>query len=406
MNRSLDPQRRPRHQITLAAALATAVALVGLGAYLRQQRSETLPSQYGRRVGGEAPRSVNGTFVFGEMFRQRGWRVTSHDRLSPALDRYDALVWVPDDFRPPSVATRTFLEDWLASQPGRTVIYVGRDYDSAWRYWTRIAADAPPKVAEEIRRRRAAALADWEKRRSRMPANADAGWFHLTRDAPPHEVHRLTGPWAEGIDARQLELFHASRLAPPTPDQGSSTLPAANPHWEVLLADGDQPWVIQVTDPAWPNSRLLLVANGALVLNYPLAFAENRKLAGRLIEVCGSPARVAFIESGPGGPTIASGTPPPAAGWTWLTVWPLNMILLHLVALGLVAVLAKAPRFGRARELPAPPLADFSRHVAALGLLLARSGDRQYAAQRLAQYHQTADRSLHPRLRTRPPGSG
>jgi hypothetical protein len=374
------------------------------GAYLRRPHEEKLSNLYGRRVGGEASRSVNGTFVFAEMFRQRGWRVASHDRLSPALDRYDALVWVPDDFNPPAEPARTFLEDWLASRSGRTVLYVGRDYDSVWRYWTRIAAGAPPPMAEEIRRRQAAALAEWEDRRSQMPANADARWFRIQRDAAPQEVCNLTGPWAFEIDVGRAELYLASRLAPPAPEKTAPTPPSPALEWEVLLAEADQPLVIKVTSQAWPGSTLLVLANGSLMLNYPLVFTENRKLAGRLIEACGPPGRVAFLETGPEGPKVATGTPPPAPGWTWLSVWPLNLILLHLAALGLVAVLAGAPQFGRARELPAPPLADFGRHVAALGLLLARSKDRQYAAQRLAQYHQTAQR--HPQHRFRPPDPG
>lgn len=403
MNRFLDNLRIPRRPMALAAAAALAVGLVGFGAYLRRQREEKLPSLYGRRVGGDASRSVNGTFVFGEMFRQRGWCVASHDRLSPALDRYDALVWIPDDFHPPSEEVRAFFEDWLASQSGRTVLYVGRDYDSAWRYWTQVAAGAPPQTAEEIRRRRAAALAEWEVQRSQMPASAEAGWFRLKRDAQPHEVHNLTGPWAAGLDARQAELYLASRLTVPAVDETARTSPSPDLDWEILLADGDQPLVIMVTHPAWSGSALLVLANGSLVLNFPLTFPTNRQLAGRLIEACGSPGRVAFVESGPGGPTIASG-PPPSPGWAWLSVWPLNLILVHLAALGLLAVLAGAPQFGHPRELPAPPLADFGRHVAALGMLLARSQDRQYAAQRLTHYHQTAERSRQQRFGAPPPG--
>lgn len=404
MNRFLDRLGNPRRRLALTVALAMAVVLTGLGAYLRRQRGETLPSQYGRRVGGQASRSVNGTFVFGEMFRQRGWRVASHDRFSPALDRYDTLVWVPDDFGPPAASAQTFLEDWLASQPGRTVLYVGRDYDGAWRYWTRVAAGAPPAVAEEVRRRRAAALAEWEAQRSKMPANGNARWFRIQRDAPPHEVRSLTGPWATGIDPRAAELYLASQLAAPVEEDAAGKPPSPTASWEVLLAEGDQPLVVKVTHPTWAGSTLLVVANGSLVLNLPLAFAENRKLAGRLIEACGPPGRVAFVESGPGGPAIASGMPPPPAGWTWLLVWPLNLILLQLVALGLVAVLAQAPQFGRPRELPAPPLADFGRHVAAMGVLLARSRDRQYAAQRLAQYRQMAERYEPKRVNALPLG--
>lgn len=402
MNRA--PERRWMTGRRMALAVVLAAAALGLllgGAYLRQQPEQPLSSQYGRRLGREAARSVNGTFVLGELFRQRGWRVASFDRFSPALDRFDALVWVPDDFDPPPPRVQAFLEDWLASRPGRTVLYVGRDYDAAWRYWTRIAPQTPSHALPEVRRRRAQALAAWEQRRSTSPPYAITPWFMLHRDAAPQEATTLSGPWADGLDPRQAELYLASRLTPPAAGgapaesvRQSRGYEAGRESWEyeVLLAAEDQPLVFRVTHPDWIDSKLLVVTNGSLVLNFPLAFPTNRVLAGRLIEACGPPDRVAFVESGPEGPKITSSTPPAARGWTLLAVWPLNLILLHLMALGFLAVLARAPLFGRPRELPAPPLADFGRHVEALGLLLARTRDRQYARQRLAQYRQTADR--------------
>jgi hypothetical protein len=75
-----------------------------------------------------------------------------------------------------------------------------------------------------------------------------------------------------------------------------------------------------------------------------------------------------------------------------LKVWPLNAILLHLTILGIVFCLARSPIFGRPRELPPDSPADFGKHVAALGRLLARTKDRNYAHSRLAQYRQFADR--------------
>ena len=52
----------------------------------------------------------------------------------------------------------------------------------------------------------------------------------------------------------------------------------------------------------------------------------------------------------------------------------------------------QADRFGRPRELPADSPADFGKHVAALGKLLAQAGDRNYAQARIAQYRQLAER--------------
>jgi hypothetical protein len=62
------------------------------------------------------------------------------------------------------------------------------------------------------------------------------------------------------------------------------------------------------------------------------------------------------------------------------------------VILGIVFCLARSPIFGRPRELPPDSPADFGKHVAALGQLLARTQDRHYAQARLAHYRQIAER--------------
>src|SRR5262245_39434888 len=83
-----------------------AVLLMVVGAMLAGRRDEQLPTVYGRRRGSEAGRSVNGTAVLADMFRQAGNRVTTMSRFSPRLKRYDVIVWVPDDFEPPKKEQR------------------------------------------------------------------------------------------------------------------------------------------------------------------------------------------------------------------------------------------------------------------------------------------------------------
>src|SRR4051794_35724650 len=83
------------------AGAVCALLLIVVGVLLAGRRDEPLPTVYGRRRGGEAGRSVNGTAVLAEMFRGRGHTVTTMSRFSPRLDKYDIIVWVPDDFAPP-----------------------------------------------------------------------------------------------------------------------------------------------------------------------------------------------------------------------------------------------------------------------------------------------------------------
>jgi Domain of unknown function (DUF4350) len=374
--------------------VALALVLILVGALLAGRRDEQLPTAYGRRRGADSVRSVNGTSVLAEYFKRAGHRVTSFGRFSPRLNEYDIIVWVPNDFEPPTKEQREFLEDWLADGSNRTVIYVGRDYDAAVAYWDRIAPQLPTPQTDEALRRKAEARASFESKRSQMPTQKYARWFTVRRDQKPQQVTQLNGPWAEGIDAAKADIHLEGRLASPSRrDMGGGDSPPPD-KVETLLASGRDPLVTRLSDKQWGDGQVIVVTNGSFVLNYPLVNRENRKLAGKLVAECGAAGRAVFIESGPGGPKVldkepASGDP---TALELLKVWPLNAILLHLVILGIVFCLARSPIFGRPRELPPDSPADFGKHVAALGQLLARTQDRHYAQARLAHYRQIAER--------------
>ena len=131
------------------------------------------------------------------------------------------------------------------------------------------------------------------------------------------------------------------------------------------------------------------------MLNYPLVNREHRKLADKLIDQCGKQSKhVVFIESIANGPPILEKEPTGSMPslLELLKVWPLNAILLHVAVLGIIICLSRSPIFGRPRDLPGDSPSDFGKHVAALGKLLARTKDRNYAQARLAQYRQVAER--------------
>lgn len=375
--------------------VVAAVGLLALGMFLGGRRDEQLTTLYGRRRGTEAIRSVNGTSVLAEMFKRRGNRVSTMSRLSPKVNDFDVLVWIPNNFEPPTREQREFIHDWLAQGQQRTAIYVGRDYDAAVDYWDHVAPLVPPAQSDEALRRQAEARSAHEAARSKMPDQRYAQWFAARRDKPPKKIDALSGEFATGIDPAKADLHLEGRLAVPRPGdrlKDDSQLPEKT---EVLLAAGEDALVTRLTDKSdWGDGQVIVVANGSLVLNYPLVNHENRKIADRLIGECGAPGRVVFIESGPDGPPVLDKEP--ASGTTGslelLKVWPLNAILMHATFLGIVFCLARSPIFGRPQELPAPSTSDFGKHVAALGQLLARSRDGNYAQARLAQYRQIAER--------------
>jgi hypothetical protein len=119
---------------------------------------------------------------------------------------------------------------------------------------------------------------------------------------------------------------------------------------------------------------------------------EHRKLAGKLIDACGEPARVVFLESDARGLTVTDADPQAHTGFEAFTVWPLNAILLHLTAVGVLLCCLAFPIFGRPRQIADDALTDFGKHISALGELLSLTGDREYASRCVQQYRQLVAR--------------
>jgi hypothetical protein len=377
-------------------------------------RARDIKSVYGERNSTEGGPSVNGTGALAEMYETAGHRVADWKRLSPRVHTFDTIVWAPDDFAVPTFEQREYLENWLAAKRGRTLVYIGRDYDAAPVYWRRVQPGAPPEQVVEISRRLAAAQAEYDADRAPLPKESYARWFTLHGEAPRRDVRTLDGEWATNdIDPSAAEISIAARLDMPQPSQKPQNEwkhPAV--HESLLSSEGDV-LVARVTDNMWYESQIIVVTNGSFLLNLPLVNHEHRKLAAKLVEESGPPGKVLFLESGKGGPQIskkeANNKFP--TGFEWLTVWPVNAILLHILALGIVFIAANFAVFGRPREIrfssllvgpglrvvPIAPMAgmeseaiassDFGKHLQYLGDLLERTQDYGYAQARLQYYN-------------------
>jgi hypothetical protein len=386
-------QDRLMRRALIAAGLAAVLLFGGLAYYWQHSTAagESLPAAYGKRRGRGAD-SVNGTGVLADMFELSGFQVRMADRLSPRLNKdADVIVWFPNDFEPPTKKQREFLERWLADGT-RTLIYVGRDYNAAPHYWKAVQGAASPEEAKQMTVLQAEAEAAHASDRGTMPKQEFARWFTVKSGGQKQVVKRLTGPWSQGIDATKTQIPLRGRLdVPVEADAAGKGEPLPAEMKPLLVGDG-QPLAFRTTDFGWSDSQLIVVANGAFLLNYPLVNREHRKLAGRLIDECQSGRNVVFLESGPGGPEVLDKEAPTTGGLAMLRIWPLNAIVIHLTVFGIVYCLARWPVFGRPKEIPGENPADFSRHVTALGQLLARTKNLAYAQSRLAHYHQQARR--------------
>ena len=386
------PRRRVgSRRMVPVALLAATLALVASGC----GDADSIDSTYGVRRGTRGGKSVNGTVVLAEMFEQAGHRVRSWGRLSPILNTRDVIVWFPNDFEPPTPEQRVFLEIWLADRPGRTLIYVGRDYDATIAYWQQAQETVPPSQAREVSRRLAQARADHHSARAKMPSREDCDWFTVRRDREPRRIGTLAGQWSGAVDAAKTDIQLEGRLDFSRTDVTASFDSTDDIRVDALLTSERDVLVGRVSHNDWFTSKLIVVANGSFLLNLPLVNHEHRKLAGRLIDECGPGGkRVVFLESGRGGPRVSDDDPQAKypTGIEPLTVPPLNVILLHLAALGILFCFSVFPIFGRPRRPESDVTSDFGKHIDALGKLLGLTGDRDYALHRVTHYQQTVRR--------------
>lgn len=356
-----------------------AVLLLAIFALLPGCGSE-LETMYGRRSGFGAT-SVNGTAVLAGMFQQRGHEVISWGSLSPRVyDRADCIVWFPDDFEPPPEEVVDWLEDWLLDEPGRTLIYVGRDYDAEADYWRAVLPKVPAAEKPQVESEIAMAEASARLLRGRLSKKLQSEWFTYEPQAEAREVRSLEGKpeWLRGVNSPATEIEVRSRMVPT--DEA-----------ETLLRSGDDALISEVQ---FDDSRLILVANGSFLLNYSLVNHEHRKLAGKLVDAIGPPKQtVMFLESGPGGPPIREEDPEAnmPSGFEIFNIWPTNWILMHLVVVGILFCFSRWPIFGWPRDPETETTADFRKHVAAVGQWLSKTRDPQYARQRIEHYQKTRD---------------
>jgi hypothetical protein len=351
---------------------------------------EPLPVEYGKRSGA----SVNGTGVFSAMCENAGYRTSTRRILGPELQRTaDVIVWFPDDWAPPSSKHQQWFDAWLQGGGGRTLLIVGRDFEAQEQYWAEVnarglsnnktlSADFEKQAAAELNQDYAAQI---------FPQ--DGGWYNKSAAKTSGRVTGFAGPWSTFINPAATEIEAHSRLGEtashPTTVLLSETAPDRAPF--VFVEHISANWNPQSSSS---TSQRITVANGSFLLNYPLVNKEHRKLAALMIQQIASVSpngEMVFVESGPGGPTIRQheSLAKFSTGLEFFSMPPLGTFLSHLALLGILFCFVRWPIFGRPKTPPQPTGVDFGQHLGALGNLLERTGDKNYAQLRLDQYQRS-----------------
>src|SRR5690606_26984868 len=168
-----------------------------------------------------------------------------------------------------------WFDNWLCDEPGRVLIYVGRDYDAAPDYWKTVIqrGTVSDPVEAEVRRAETASRVAFE--RQALPKGEETcEWFTIDPLATPRDVRTLQGlpDWTDDIDPAKLGIRLNSQLKPD---------PAADV-W--LSSEGDT----LIASQEQCDSQIITIANGSFLLNMPLVNHEHRRLANRLIGSIGT----------------------------------------------------------------------------------------------------------------------
>ena len=408
------------------------------------------PERYGEITGSGSMRGLNGVGVHRRMWELAGAKVLTPQKLSSRLSKIDTIVLVGSSYDPPGLLARDWLEKWLQQQPGRTVVYFGRDFDAVELYREATVEEVDPANRERAETQLASRSAtNYINRFTRLPEDTFCRWFFLRTTARPTDHTAFSGPWADEVKGLEGKWPVGLVLEPPNLDlkskkpswvtgakpalvpartlfQGAdseeelgekevqrsiwkadelSDTEAWNSEWDeagkasVLLAGSDNtPLVHRVTHPDFPDSQILIVVNGAPFLNGSIVQPLHRKVSELVIRECLPAKRVALINYDENGLLInnlESGSETDF-GMQLLTVWPLSAITMHAAFFGIIAFAVLLPILGRPQKLRPRSVTDFGLHIEAMGRMLFESRDMLYGLKSISDYFTKVRRESPP----------
>lgn len=399
-----------------------------------------LGSSYGLSEGTDAHTSPASVSLFRNMCNADGRTTLAVRSLSPrAMTKLNAIVWSPDSFLPHSPETIAWIDKWLVSG-NKTLVYVGRDFSPMADYWSQSAEELSidkdsEQEALSAREEQAAALAQLDEMRAGVRAKTATPWCLFDHPQGGEvRVSKVKGPWSSDLEPSKARLFIRSypvdysektiasnqmlfdRESEDTSTKQGASIPVSpnvpsaefDFKWQTrdatmlgyikalnasdlpklksyLSTTDDKPLVAEVTKSAWGSSRVVILVNSSLISNLSLTNVENLAIAGKLLDELPKD-NIGFL-TGANDPRVRTDdSSDQQKGFEMLTVWPLNVISIHAVVLGMLVLLASFPIFGRAKLLPVKSTREFGQHIEAVGGLLFKSQDRSYALATIAEY--------------------
>lgn len=396
-------------------------------------------------VGSNARTSLNGLGIHKKMWEQAGAKCVTPASLSTRLESVDVIVLVSQTFDPPSLAAREWLEEWLQSEPGRTVIYFGRDFNAELYYFQHLVDSA--SLADKPLLQLELAKVQVKEIQSRIDASGQSvfcGWFNWDMNQPYRVVSSVDGPWAASLSsADKLDWPIRTRLQPPQSEMKNAipnwlttpkkkpalptgpVIPGINdedddddegklvyrskweaeeiesvdqwnslyddlPESEVLLesSQGDALVFRLTSSERFGQGQVIVAINGAPFLNATSVKPAYGKVGAMIIDECPNANKVALLAYNSSGIQISLIEEIDARGFglEMLVQWPLSAITIPACILGIVVCISLLPILGRPSELPKRSVSDFGMHIEALGDMIRDTNDEAYARQAVADY--------------------
>lgn len=315
--------------------------------------------------------SINGVRVFADILRERGRDVVVAAALSPRIaEDVQSIVVFQSQFGRLSDEARGFLEEFLDSDPSKSVVLVLRDFDASVPYWEAMLERPEVKndkaAAEAVAQAHNRANSHFLVRTNVSVDLNDGVWYGLDEKTSPtvRRSSRIDDPWnlLADFDGGRADLHFRRRLLLPE-------------NAERIWSSGDDTLLAEINGY---YGDLFVVANGSFLLNGALVNPEHRKLAIALTSLLGNARKVALVRSDRFYQKDSE-----QGLLRLLTTYPNPWVLGHLAALLLLFCWYRFPIFGRPRETETAEPRRFGRHVEALGDLLARAGRIHAADERL-----------------------
>ncbi|MEM6688894.1 MAG: hypothetical protein AAF664_05670 [Planctomycetota bacterium] len=370
----------------------------------------SLVTTYGVSTGSAGQKSLNGFGTFRLAIKQEGFRTRDLNRLSHRTRVFDAMVWTPSELDTISQENTRWFDSWLR-QGDRTLIYILPDSGSELDYWADLIDKAKPEQTVEYRRRIAQARnkeLKWSLAREEIAGN---GWFIVEPVVGDPKVELGVKPFSMAEHDAIVEAGVQGRF------QFNPTGPASSGYWRQLPGEvgsseivfeakgklGELVRVAEISSPDWENSRVIVVGGGSQLTNYALSSEEGASLAADLISdllerreqrVSGDPMAdrnyptVGFARTQYSDLPVSqySGGTLKSPGLDVLTVWPLSLVTIHSLLLGLVVCLRLLPIFGRPKRLVLADTQDFAVHIDAVATMMQRGGGLLFARSRIQEF--------------------